>query len=180
MKKTTATIAALGLAATLVACGTAEPSPVTTTAAPSTIDWSKSTSGGPDQVKAEADRIAAEEKAANDKQLAEAEADAAAAKKKLEAAIPEEGEAALQSAQQYLDFSGFSEKGLRDQLKFEKFPAKAVDYAMKNVNADYNAEAVETAKTYLEMGGMSKAGLRDQLAFEGYSKAQINHAMKNV
>ena len=97
-----------------------------------------------------------------------------------EAAIPEEGKAALQSAQQYIDFSGFSEKGLRSQLKFEKFPSKAIDYAMKNVDADYNAEAVETAESYLDMGGMSKAGLRSQLAFEGYSKAQINHAMKNA
>ncbi|HIB1799405.1 TPA: Ltp family lipoprotein, partial [Enterococcus faecium] len=45
---------------------------------------------------------------------------------------------ALQAAKDYLDYSAFSQQGLYDQLIYEKYPADAAQYAIDNINADWN------------------------------------------
>lgn len=87
---------------------------------------------------------------------------------------------ALKSAENYLSFSGFSEQGLREQLEFEEFPADAIDYALNNVEVDWNEEALQSAQNYDEIGGMSDEGLRGQLEYEGFSAEQIEYALSNL
>src|SRR5699024_5038184 len=76
-----------------------------------------------------------------------------------ESDLPREYKNALKKAESYLgsDFH-FSETGLRDQLEYEEFPQDAIDYAMENVEADYNEQAVKAAKSYAE----SELAMSDQ------------------
>lgn len=87
---------------------------------------------------------------------------------------------ALRSAENYLDFGGFSEQGLRKQLEFESFPPDAIDYALANVTADWNAEALQSAENYDSFAGMSDQGLYDQLIFEGFTPEQAQYAIDNL
>jgi hypothetical protein len=93
---------------------------------------------------------------------------------------------AVESAQRYLDMSGFSKKGLIQQLSSsagEGFSRADATYAANHVGADWKAEAVESAQSYLEMGGISKQGLIEQLssaAGEGFTVAQARYAVNKV
>jgi Host cell surface-exposed lipoprotein len=76
---------------------------------------------------------------------------------------------AVQAAEQYLDFGGFSRQGLIDQLSSEygdQYPVEVATAAVDSLNVDYNAEAVEAAESYLEFQAFSHAGLVDQLSSE--------------
>lgn len=76
---------------------------------------------------------------------------------------------AVQAAEQYLDFAGFSRQGLIDQLSSEygdQYPVEVATAAVDSLNVDYNAEAVEAAESYLEFQAFSHAGLVDQLSSE--------------
>ena len=100
--------------------------------------------------------------------------------------VPREHAAALKSAQNYIDTMHFSEKGLHEQLTSEygdDFPKDAADYAMANVQADWNQEALQAAKSYLDIMPMSDAGLHDQLmseAGDGFTRAQADYALANI
>ena len=62
-----------------------------------------------------------------------------------------------------------SKAGLYDQLTSEygeQFTPEAAQYAVDNVQADWNANALAKAKTYREMAAMSPAAIRDQLTSE--------------
>lgn len=87
---------------------------------------------------------------------------------------------ALRSAENYLSFAGFSEPGLRDQLEFEGFPQDAIDYAIANVEVDWNKEALDSAKNYDSFASMSDTGLYDQLIFEGFTPEQAQYAIDNL
>jgi len=88
---------------------------------------------------------------------------------------------ALEAAQAYLTMSYMSAEGLRKQLAFDKHPAAAIRYAMKNVEADWDTEAEEAAGVYMDAGmGMSKEGLREQLRFDGFTKAQADRAIERT
>lgn len=87
---------------------------------------------------------------------------------------------ALKTAENYLDYTGFSEKGLREQLEFEEYPTDAIDYAISNVLVDYNEEALETAQNYLDFSSFSDAGLKEQLLFEGFTEEQAQYAIDNL
>ena len=95
-------------------------------------------------------------------------------------AISAEFQAALTSAQSYIDTMNFSAKGLAHQLKFEKHPTAAIEYAVGNVKVDWSQEAADCALAYRELGGsgMSNAQIRDQLVFEKYTAAQADYAIK--
>jgi hypothetical protein len=74
---------------------------------------------------------------------------------------------ALESAQNYLDMSGFSKKGLIKQLSSsagEGFSKADATFAAKHAGANWKAEAVESAQNYLDMSGFSKKGLIKQLS----------------
>ena len=95
-------------------------------------------------------------------------------------------ENAIEAAESYLDFSGFSKKGLIDQLSSEYgdgFPRKDAVFAVNHVKVDWNEEAVESAKTYLEFGGFSRQGLIDQLTSaygEQFPMKQALYAVKKA
>ncbi|GEK20389.1 Ltp family lipoprotein [Cellulomonas xylanilytica] len=126
----------------------------------------------------EADRVAAEQKAAED--AAEAEADRVAAEQEAAAAAAAEAakgtvsqQNAYRSAESYLSFTAFSRAGLLGQLTSEYgagFPAADAEFAVARLEAeggvDWNAEAVEAAKSYLEFTSFSRQGLLDQLTSE--------------
>jgi hypothetical protein len=93
---------------------------------------------------------------------------------------------ALQSAESYLAMSGFSKKGLYEQLSSsagEGFTQPQAQYAVDHVDADWNKEAVQSARSYLEMSPMSRAELIQQLtssAGEGFTYEQALYAVNKV
>jgi len=90
---------------------------------------------------------------------------------------------ALESAKSYIDMSGFSKKGLIQQLSSsagEGFSKADATFAANHVDADWKAEAVESAQSYLDMGGFSRQSLIEQLASsagEGFTLAQARYAV---
>lgn len=100
--------------------------------------------------------------------------------------VSREFEAALQSAQNYVDNMPFSKKGLYDQLTSEHgsaFPEDAANYAIENVDVDYKEEAVEAANNYNETFPMSDQELLDQLtsdAGDGYTMEEAQFALENM
>lgn len=99
--------------------------------------------------------------------------------------VPREYKNALRSAEQYLDFSSFSYAGLYDQLTSEyadNYPAEAAQYAVDNVEVDWNEEAVEAARQYQEFSAFSDAGLYDQLTSpyaDQFTPEQAQYAIDN-
>ena len=82
---------------------------------------------------------------------------------------------ALGAAEDYLDYAGFSKKGLIKQLAFEGYETKDIDAALATMKVDWNAEAAESAKAYVDMTHFSRSGLIKQLRFEGYTSKQAAH-----
>lgn len=89
-------------------------------------------------------------------------------------------ENAIESAQSYLRYSGFSRQGLIDQLVYEKFSVEDATFGADNAGADWNAEAAESAESYLSFTSMSAGELSDQLAYEGFTPEQIAFALAAV
>jgi len=89
---------------------------------------------------------------------------------------------AIESAQSYLDMSGFSRAGLIQQLSSkagEGFKRDDAVFAVNHVKVDWNKEAVESAKSYLEMSSFSRGGLIQQLSSksgEQFTRAQATYA----
>lgn len=82
---------------------------------------------------------------------------------------------AISKAESYLDYSAFSKKGLIKQLEFEKFDKKDAEYAVENIDVDWNEQAVKKAESYLDYSSFSKQGLIEQLEFEGFTKAEAQY-----
>ena len=85
------------------------------------------------------------------------------------AKVPTEYKNALRSAQLYADTMYMSKAAIYDQLTSEygeQFPAEAAQYAIDNLDVDWNANALKTAKNYQETMSMSKAAIYDQLISE--------------
>ena len=93
---------------------------------------------------------------------------------------------ALAKAQQYSDMMHMSKQGIYDQLTSEygeKFPADAAQYAIDNVEADWNANALEKAKLYRDQGSMSKSAIHDQLTSqygEQFTESEADYAIANL
>ena len=77
-------------------------------------------------------------------------------------------ENALEAAQDYLDYSAFSRKGLIDQLSSDYgsgFEAADAKWAVDQRGARTGSEqAVKAAKDYLDYSSFSRQGLIDQLS----------------
>lgn len=100
---------------------------------------------------------------------------------KAAAPVPYASAAAADSAQGYIDMGAFSKKSLTKQLEFEGHEKAAIDYALANVNVDWDAEAVESVGSYQDLGaGMSVAELKNQLEFEGFTASQVAHGIANA
>lgn len=88
---------------------------------------------------------------------------------KEEAKVPKEYENALKKAQIYSDTMYMSEKSLYKQLTSEYgegFTEEAAQYAIDNVDADYNYNAYMKALTYQDSMSMSKNNIYEQLISE--------------
>lgn len=100
--------------------------------------------------------------------------------------VPREYKNALKAAENYILSMPFSEKGLYDQLTAEygnKYPAEAAQYAIDNIEVDYNEQALRAAKNYQETMPMSDAELKDQLMSEygdKYTEEQAQYAIDNL
>lgn len=123
---------------------------------------------------------APEAKAAPQAQSAsEAAAPAATPTPEAEPKVPREYQNALESAKSYSNVMHMSKKGIYDQLispYADKFSAEAAQYAVDNLQADYNANALAKAKEYQETMHMSSQAIRDQLTSEHGEKFTVSEA----
>lgn len=99
------------------------------------------------------------------------------------AAVSQEYKNALSSAKTYSDMMHMSKAAIYDQLTSEyggKFPAAAAQYAIDNVNADWNYNALKSAETYYTTMHMSKDAVYDQLTSEYGGKFTAEQAQYAV
>ena len=100
--------------------------------------------------------------------------------------VPTEYKAALAKAKSYSDFMHMSKQGIYDQLTSEygeKFPEDAAQYAIDNLNADYNKNALEKAKDYQKNLNMSTEAIREQLTAEygeKFTEEEADYAVSNL
>lgn len=79
-----------------------------------------------------------------------------------------------------------SKQGIYDQLvseNGEKFTAEEAQYAVDNLEADYNKNALEKAKSYQESMSMSPEAIRDQLTSEygeKFTQEEADYAIANL
>lgn len=92
-------------------------------------------------------------------------------------------EQAIRQAKAYLAMSGFSKKGLIDQLSSDAgdgFPKADARFAVNHITVNWRHQAVRSAKNYLDMSGFSRKGLVDQLEYDGYTHHQAVYAAHHV
>ena len=83
--------------------------------------------------------------------------------------VPQEYKNALRKAETYSDTMYMSKAGIYDQLVSEygeNFPEDAAQYAVDNLDADWNYNALKKAETYYKDMAMSKDAVYDQLVSE--------------
>lgn len=103
-----------------------------------------------------------------------------------EASVPPEYRAALRKAQSYSDNMHMSKRRLFDQLTSqygEGFPDDAAQYAVDNVQADWNQNALEKARSYRDNQNMSNERIRRQLTSEygeKFAEAEADYAIRNL
>ncbi|MBU5555640.1 Ltp family lipoprotein, partial [Enterococcus sp. S157_ASV_20] len=75
---------------------------------------------------------------------------------------------------------------IRDRLTSEhgeKFSAEAAQYAVDNLNADYNENALAKAKSYQEDMSMSPDAIKDQLTSEygeKFTQEEADYAIQHL
>ena len=94
--------------------------------------------------------------------------------------VPREHESALRKAESYLDIFSMSAQGVRDQLEYEEFGQDAIDYALENLEADWNEQAKKSAESYTELFDMSDAKLYDQLIYKGFTEEQAQAGVDSL
>lgn len=101
-------------------------------------------------------------------------------------AVPAEYTSALTKAASYSKLMHMSKAGLYDQLTSEygeKFSPEAAQYAVDNVQADWNANALAKAKSYRDHMSMSPAAIHDQLTSaygEKFTAAEADYAIQHL
>lgn len=105
---------------------------------------------------------------------------------KDEDGIPKEYKKALKKAQRYSDNLHMSKAGIYDQLTSEygeNMSKEAAQYAIDNVEADWEENALKKAESYANRSHMSKAGVYDQLVSEygeQFTDDEAQYAIDNV
>ena len=95
-------------------------------------------------------------------------------------------ENAIDAAKSYLSTSGFSKKGLIEQLSSsagDKYPRKDAVFAVNHLHVNWNKQAVRSAKDYLDTTSFSCQGMVEQLsssAGDKYTAAQAQYAANKV
>ncbi|MFN4095548.1 MAG: Ltp family lipoprotein [Sphingomonas sp.] len=93
---------------------------------------------------------------------------------------------AARSAQQYLNMTGFSRRGLIEQLSSDAgngYNVADATAAVDSLKVDWNEQAVRSAKQYLDMTGFSCRGLIEQLSSDAgskYTKAQARYGAEQA
>lgn len=91
---------------------------------------------------------------------------------------------ALKKAETYSNTMYMSKQGIYDQLisSVEGFTEEAAQYAIDNIEADWNKNALEKAKTYQKSMSMSSAAIYNQLvsSVEGFTKSEAQYAIDNL
>ena len=134
----------------------------------------------------EAEEKAKAEEEARKKEEAEQRAAEEAARKEAEAAIPTEYKNALRKASSYANGMHMSRQGVYDQLVSEfgeKFSPEAAQYAIDNVQADWNENALYKARSYQDNMAMSPEAIRDQLVSEygeQFTDEEADYAISNL
>jgi hypothetical protein len=138
-------------------------------AAVNTVATNDPAAGIAESVVPEAEEPAASAPAETEEPAAAEPAEEAAAPEPEAPAVPAEYASALTKATTYSDLMHLSKAGLYEQLTSEygeKFAPEAAQYAVDNVQADWNANALAKAKTYQEEMAMAPEAIRDQLSSE--------------
>lgn len=100
--------------------------------------------------------------------------------------IPMEYKSAIAHADTYANILYMSKQGVYDQLVSEyggQFSAEAAQYAIDNIQADWNANALEKAKQYQDRLHMSPEAIRDQLTSEygeKFTQEEADYAISNL
>lgn len=93
---------------------------------------------------------------------------------------------AARSARQYLDISGFSRRGLIQQLSSDAgngYDVADATAAVDSLTVDWNEQAVRSAKQYLDISGFSCSGLIEQLSSSAgskYTKAEARYGAQQA
>jgi hypothetical protein len=93
---------------------------------------------------------------------------------------------AARSAEQYLDMTGFSRRGLIDQLSSDAgngYDVADATAAVDSLTVDWDEQAVRSAKQYLDMTGFSCSGLIEQLSSDAgskYTEAQARYGAEQA
>lgn len=93
---------------------------------------------------------------------------------------------AARSAEQYLDMTGFSRRGLIQQLSSDAgngYSAADATAAVDSLTVDWNEQAVRSAKQYLDMSGFSCSALIQQLSSDAgskYTKAEARYGAEKA
>ena len=98
---------------------------------------------------------------------------------KEDTSVPKEYHNALHKAENYSKMMHMSKQRIYDQLTSEygeKFDAEAAQYAIDNLNADYNENALKCGENYKKTMHMSKARIYDQLTSENGEKFTAEQA----
>lgn len=100
--------------------------------------------------------------------------------------VPVEYKSALDSAKTYSNMMHMSKLGIYGQLTSEygdKFTPEAAQYAVDNLQANYQQNALESAKTYQTEMSMSPEAIRDQLTSEygdQFTQEEANYAVEHL
>lgn len=86
-------------------------------------------------------------------------------------------EQALEEAQRIIDESPTTPSLLQDALKEQGFTDAHAEYALDNVEVDWQQQAVAVAGAWLAGSGFSKQGLHDGLANSGFTAEQATYAV---
>ncbi len=93
---------------------------------------------------------------------------------------------AARSAQQYLNMTGFSRRGLIEQLSSDAgngYDVADATAAVDSLTVDWNEQAVRSARQYLDMTGFSCNGLIEQLSSDAgskYTKSQARYGAEQA
>lgn len=102
------------------------------------------------------------------------------------APVSQEYKNALSKAESYANMMYMSKQGIYDQLVSEygeRFTAEEAQYAVDNLNADWNANALEKAKSYYTEMAMSKDAVYQQLVSEygeKFTAEEAQYAVDNL
>lgn len=87
---------------------------------------------------------------------------------------------AADKAGEYLSLMGFSRDGLVAQLEFDGFPAEDAQWAVDNIEVDWNEQAAKKAQEYMAVMSFSRTALIDQLTFDKFTPEQAEYGVSQT